>query len=530
TDQTIYPPTLTTSPVTSITESSAVSGGNITDDGGAEVTARGVCWSTSESPDVTDDHTTDGTGTGSFTSSITGLDPNTTYYVKAYATNEQGTSYGGQVSFITGQTLALPSVTTTTITSITETSAEGGGNVTDEGGSLVIARGICWSTSHNPNLTDNYTTDGNGMGVFSSSISGLTANTTYHVRAYATNGEGTAFGEEVGFTTNSSVLKPTLTTATATSITENSAVSGGNITDDGGSAIIARGVCWSTSSAPDLTDNYTFDGSESGSFTSSITGLDPNTTYYIRAYATNSKGIAFGEELDFTTMEAPTGTLTDIDGNVYPVVLIGTQIWMAENLKVTSYADGTKIPFVVGETEWANLGVSGKAYCWYLNSTYNKDEYGGLYTWAAVMNGQISSDDNPSGVQGVCPDGWHLPSDSEWKQLEIYLGMNSIDADVTGFRGTDQGGKLKETGDVHWEPPDNLGATNESGFTALPGGYRGPDGLYYLIGFYGWFRTSTLYRYDETQAWVRRLWRKSEQIDRKTDLNNEGQSVRCLKD
>ena len=191
-----------TAVVSDITASSASCNGYVADDGGATVTARGVCWSTSQNPTVSDNHTTDGTGTGSFTSNITGLNATTTYYVRAYAINSEGTTYGNQLSFTT--TEALPVVTTNAVSNITldntTINATCGGNVTDMGASNVIARGVCWSTSQNPTVSGSHTTDGSGLGSFTSSITGLTANTTYYVRAYATNSSSTAYGNQVSFT------------------------------------------------------------------------------------------------------------------------------------------------------------------------------------------------------------------------------------------------------------------------------------------------------------------------------------------
>ncbi len=169
------------------------------DDGGADVSVRGVCWSMSESPTTADSKTTDGTGTGEFTSTITGLTAGTTYYVRAYATNAIGTSYGSQVSFTAD---AAPTVTTTVISNITTTTADAGGNVTADGGDAVTTRGVCWSTFTNPTIDDDKTTDGTGTGVFASNITGLDPNTTYYVAAYATNSAGTVYGDDVVFTTS----------------------------------------------------------------------------------------------------------------------------------------------------------------------------------------------------------------------------------------------------------------------------------------------------------------------------------------
>ena len=152
----------------------------------------------------------------------------------------------------------------------------------------------------------------------------------------------------------------------------------------------------------------------------------------------------FLEEIQLLKDMAGIGTVTDIDGNTYRTVRIGDQIWMQENLRVTHYADGTAVPFVENSTNWDALEWDDKAYCWYDNSVANKDIYGGLYTWAAAMNGELSSEANPSGMQGVCPNGWHLPSDSEWKQLEMYLGMSQSEADSENYRGINEGGNVLE--------------------------------------------------------------------------------------
>lgn len=194
--------TLTTVSPIDVTTSSAITGGNITSDGGSNITARGVVWSTDHNPTISlSTKTTDGTGTGSFVSSITGLEPGTIYYVRAYATNSQGTAYGDEVLFTTS--IELPKVTTTSVSDITSKSAKSGGNVTSDGGSAVTERGIVWSTVTNPNLSgSNKLVGGNGKGNFISSITGLTPNTKYYVRAYATNSKGTSYGEQVSFTTD----------------------------------------------------------------------------------------------------------------------------------------------------------------------------------------------------------------------------------------------------------------------------------------------------------------------------------------
>ncbi|MDD3194828.1 MAG: fibrobacter succinogenes major paralogous domain-containing protein [Paludibacter sp.] len=303
-------PTITTTELSEITSTSAISGGNILTDGGADVTARGVCWSTSELPTVADSLTTDGAGTGEFVSTITGLNPGTTYHVRAYATNSEGTAYGEEFTFTT---LDLPIVTTSPVTEITDSTAISGGEVTADGGTEILARGVCWSTSETPTIADSISTDGVGVGVFVSNLTGLEPGTNYYVRAYATNSVGTAYGEIVAFTSLSTL--PTITTAYITQITDSSALSGGIITSDGGAGIMAKGLCWSVNENPTVTDSITIEGEGPNPFTSTLTDLNPGTTYYVRAYATNTVGTAYGEQLSFTTIDIPTvvtGIVTEI--------------------------------------------------------------------------------------------------------------------------------------------------------------------------------------------------------------------------
>jgi uncharacterized protein (TIGR02145 family) len=208
-------------------------------------------------------------------------------------------------------------------------------------------------------------------------------------------------------------------------------------------------------------------------------------------------------------------TVTDIDGNIYKTVTIGTQVWMAENLKTTHYADGTAIPLVTFSNNWDTLDYTDKAYCWYDDdSVTNANTYGALYTWSAAMNGATSSSSSPSGIQGVCPTGWHLPSDDEWTTLTDYLG------------GTDvAGGKLKDT--THWQSP-NFGATNESGFTALPGSYRSYDGYFNYIGYYGYWWSAA--EGNTATAWSRALTYDYSTVYRFEYDKPSGFSVRCLMD
>jgi uncharacterized protein (TIGR02145 family) len=322
-------PTVTTTAISSITQTNANSGGNVTSSGSTNVTARGVCWGSSQNPTTANSHTSDETGTGSFTSNISGLTFNTTYYVRAYAINSVGTSYGNQVSFMTLDA-TLASVSTNSVNNIGQTTASCGGDLTSSGGSEVTDRGVCWSTSQNPTIANNHTPNGTGTGSFTSSLTGLAVGTTYYVRAYATNGKGTAYGNQVNFTTAITPTIPTVTTTAISGITQTSATSGGNVTSIGSSDVIVRGVCWSTSANPTTTDNVTTDGAGAGSYTSNITGLTAGTTYHVRAYTRNNVDIAYGVDRTFTTnaltQVPPTVTTTAVSNITQTIATTGGNV------------------------------------------------------------------------------------------------------------------------------------------------------------------------------------------------------------
>lgn len=291
-----------------------------------------------------------------------------------------------------------------------------------------------------------------------------------------------------------------ITTTNVSAITQTTAVSGGNIRVNWG-PVKARGVCWATTTDPKVEDDHTSDGTETGSFVSILTGLQPGTDYYVRAYATSETDTIYGSNISFTTKDFE--TVTDIEGNVYKNILIGNQTWMAENLRTTRFNDGTAIPLVKDEAAWA--GLSTAAYCWYKNEEDAfKPVYGALYNWYSVNTGKL------------CPSGWHVPGDDEWSSLTTLLGGENI-----------AGGKLKEPGLTYWVEP-NAGATNESGFSAFPGGFRYSDGKFFDFGFSSYWWSSK--DYSGSRAWFRFLYYSDGNIYRFNNDKKNGFSVRCLKD
>ncbi len=437
--------TVKTSSVYNITANTATCGGEVSTEGTQGITARGVCWSTASNPTIANNKTIDGSGSGVFLSNITGLAGNTKYYVRAYATNSTGTVYGEEISFTT---TTIPTVFTNTVTSIKATTLVCGGNVTSDGNATVTERGLCWSTSPNPTINGNKTSSGTGTGSFSITITGLNENTTYYIRAYATNSNGTAYGDTRTAQTQSTSI-PSVTTANATSITANSAVCGGNVTSDGYSTVTARGVCWSTSPNPTINDSKTTNGTGTGSFTSNITGLSQNTTYYVRAYATNSIGTAYGEEKSFTTS--------------YDWVDLG----LPSGLKWATCNVGATTP-----------EGYGNFYAW--GETTTKASY---YDSNSVTYGQQISDFSGNATYDAARANWgstwRMPTKAEMQELKIYCTWTwTTQSGVNGMRVT--------------------GPNGNSIFLPAAGEYSGSFPFY--VGVIGLYWSSTPHESDTSYA------------------------------
>lgn len=312
-------PIVNTSSVSAITFNSATLGGIVLDSGSTAVTERGIVYSTTANPTVSNTKVAIGVGIGSFSKNIAGLNPATIYHVRAYAINTAGTSYGADSTFTTKSTPAIaPSVITSSASLIGITNATLGGNVTDSGTAIVTERGVVYATTANPTTANTKVMMGNGIGAFSQIITGLTPSTLYHFRAYAVNSVGISYGADSVFVTAIQVISaPTVSTASATLIGTTSATLGGNVSDSGTARVAERGIVFSTSTNPTISNAKVVIGAGLGSYSQNITLLSPNTTYHFRAYAINSVGTSYGADSSFTTL-AEQGNVDKINNAFSP--------------------------------------------------------------------------------------------------------------------------------------------------------------------------------------------------------------------
>ena len=327
---------------------------------------------------------------------------------------------------------------------------------------------------------------------------------------------------------------PAISTLAVIEITATSAKSGGNITSDGGGDITSKGIVWSTTQNPTIEQHtsHMAEGAGAGLFQSILNGLTQSTTYYVKAYATNSAGTTYGSQVQFITELAGqpclgTPTVSDIDGNIYNTVLIGDQCWIKENLKTTKYRDGTSIEYPRSDGASWYFNTTG-AYAWYENDISWKDSYGALYNWYAVNN-----------ANGLCPTGWHVPSDAEWTQLVDYLVAQGFpNSDVPNGAGnalkscqqvnSPLGGDCNTTEHPRWNSVGTIHGFDEFGYSGLPGGFRSHGGAFGFIGHIGWWWSSTEIYSD--LAWYRYLNCSHNRVTRFNDGKTNGYSVRCLRD
>jgi uncharacterized protein (TIGR02145 family) len=406
----------------------------------------------------------------------------------------------------------LPVLATTAPAEITGTTAISGGIIISDGGAGISARGICWGIVVNPTISDTKTTDGDGKGQFVSNITGIDPVTLYHVRAYATNSVGTAYGADYSFSTLGQV--PSATTFAATDITATSCTLNGTINANYAPTTVTfeYGLTTDygsiTSAAPSpVTGNTSTDVS------ADISNLKAGTTYHFRLKAVNSPGTVYGIDMSYTTI------LADGDGNVYNAVTIGTQVWLKENLKTTKYNDGTPIPNVTDNAIWITLTTA--AYCWCANDAGYKNTYGALYNEYAVAT------DNP---KNVCPTGWHVPSETDWTTLIDYLRNNGFG--YLGKRGEIAKSMAATSGWPASETPGNIGndqaSNNSSGFSALPAGVRSYSGSFIYLFNTTFFWSSTAYFTNDAFSLCLN-WDYND-VQKVFPYKLEGFSVRCLRD
>jgi uncharacterized protein (TIGR02145 family) len=455
-----------------------------------------------------------------FEGTIGDLDPGDDYSVQIYGMDSSGDILGmgskSSISITSGKT------TTETISWIkfkpilnnpSNGSTGISTNPTLSWNSVGGASSYGLQVSTNSNFTGGLVFDQSGITGTNRQVSGLSEGTTYYWRVNATGPGGTSgWSDDRYFTTSvSPPVPPTL-----------SSPSDGSIGVSTSPTLSWNSVNGASSYGLQVSTNSSFSSlvvSPSGITSTSyvLSGLSEGGTYYWRVNATGPGGTSgWSDDRYFTTGSThETGTMTGNDGKIYQTVKIGNQWWMAENLKETEYRNGNAIQNVTDNSIWA--GLSTGARCAYDNSESNASVYGYLYNWYAV-----------SDSRNIAPPGWHVPTDEEWKTLEKHLGMSQSEADNSGERGTNEGGKLKETGTIHWFSP-NEGATNESGFSALPGGYRYDyDGIFYYLGYSATFWSST--ELGANYAWYRYLYFSSSLVSRYINDKQDGFSIRLLRD
>lgn len=385
-------------------------------------------------------------------------------------------------------------------------------------GIKIVSYGHCWSTEKDPTIEDENTNFDFNSNTITSEMLNLEHNTQYYVRTYIEFEDLIYYSDSNIIFKTKEILVPDVSVPVIARVSLDYSKVTSFVDNSFGCDIISKGICWAVDKDPTVEDFICYDEGEADSFSCIINELEIGAKYYLRSFAINEIGIGYSQSI---LLEFDWGTLQikDYDGNWYNTVKIENQVWMRENLKTTHYADGTAIE---DGSEIIDLNITDK---YWMVPTYEIDKdsyietYGLLYTWAAATGGSVSSNTNPSNVQGVCPDGWHLPSDSEWDELAYLYGGGILNV----------GGPLKQTGTKYWNAP-NAGATNESGFTALPAAFKEGAASYSSIGNYAYFWTSTEFIDDASYAMSRACTFLYASLYHQEKIKNSGFSVRCIKD
>ncbi|MFN8211151.1 MAG: fibrobacter succinogenes major paralogous domain-containing protein [Bacteroidales bacterium] len=438
--------------------------------------------------------------TDTFNVGFADLLKNTPYYFRAYLTSNSKTIYGETRQFTTLDT-GIPQLATTEASDVTLSTAKSGGTIISDGGETITRKGLCISKSAGSDITNALDTtvnltQGNS---WTDEISGLEQGTKYYVKSYAVNLLGTAYGNELEFTTR---FPLNAVSGDATSVDTVSAVLNGTVTPDNTACTVT--FEWGPTNSYGHTVNATVspvNGKTPVSVNATLAALDKGSVYHYRVKIENANNSFTGDDISFSTK------LPDADKNIYSVIEIGTQVWMKENLRTSKFNDKTAIPEVNSGTDWSTMTSPG--FCYYNNdATTYKNTYGALYNWYAVNTGKL------------CPVGWHVSGENDFSVLFSTVG------------GYSAGGNLKTTGTLEestglWKSP-NSGATNSSGFSVLPAGIRMYSGDFTYLSEIAWFwltNDSNL-----AAAFSRNLVFDNTACTLGTTDKHFGFSIRCVKD
>ncbi|MBQ9435905.1 MAG: hypothetical protein IJU33_07255 [Bacteroidales bacterium] len=399
-------PTVTAEEATTVTASKATIAGRVVHNGRRDITEKGFMFGTTENVIAEGTKLVMNTEGDRFDTTFNELPSKTTFYYAAFATNEVGTGYSDVKTFTTQNDAVLATVETKEATNLLATSVTILSEVVRDGGELVTERGLCYATTENPDTTATVIKDSKAeVGEFTTDIADLTSGTTYHFRAYAVTLMGVAYGNDLVVNVPEAKL-PVVTTDSVGNVGAGSAVVYATITDNGNLDIIERGVVVDTLENPTIDSKLALSNDKTDSYATNVTGLKKVTTYFVRAYVKNSVGVAYGDNVEFTTAEGfACGTpIQDVEGNSYRTVQIGEQCWMKDNMRVKKYPDGT--PLQEWTTSLRDQGA--KIYGVVSDPTIGGEQV--LYSWRGATNLDAANTDQELKVQGICPDGWHVPS------------------------------------------------------------------------------------------------------------------------
>lgn len=508
-------PGIITAEISDITTNSAVSGGEITDDGGASIISMGICWGASDNPTIENNFINVSGNTASFTGQLTGLLPKSRYFIRAFASNSAGTGYGESRTFTTlGDT---PSVTVANANNISINSAVLNGTVTPHSLPTTVVFEFGKSAEYGNTISASQVpVSGSESISLSALVSNLLPGTTYHFRMKAENSLGIIYSSDMTFRTSGDMPVIILPGAVAA---VNTVTFKGSVNPN----YLATTVSfeWGISDAYGNTFSLQdpVSGNELINLSANILGLTPETTYHFRIIAINALGTTRSQDMSFTTF-----TVADLENNYYHSVKIGTQTWFVENLKSTRFNDGTSIPLVTSQNDWNSARTY--ACCYYNNSSVNSDNYGAMYNYYVV---NMSS----NGRKNVCPAGWHVPAKAEWSTLFSFLTDNGYGNDGNGndIAKSLAAGNGWNTDLTPGSVGNNLSDNNRSGFTALAGGIRtDAEQGFIQMGVRGsWWGTPDDYSLGFSY-WCNDIFNFESIVHQANASSNYGLSIRCIKD